>query len=157
MKKVVFSSLLIVGLIFFQSCKEEEKKETADAKTAECTSDSSKNDDGFDMYEMSEMAALMEQMYVDNQRLKERILKGDTIGRFPQHFMRIHKAVLTDETDKDQFFNEQAKKFIEAQELIYNDPENAKEHFNNGIDACIKCHEVKCGGPIPKIKKLYIK
>ncbi len=156
MKKVVFSFLLIVGLTFFQSCKKEEKKETADAKKTECTSDSSKNDDGFDMYEMSEMAALMEQMYVDNQRLKERILKGDTIGKFPQHFMRIHKAVLTDETDKDQFFNEQAKKFIEAQEHIYNDPENAKEHFNNGIDACIKCHEVKCGGPIPKIKKLYI-
>ena len=88
--------------------------------------------------------------------LKDRILKGDTIGKFPQHFMRIHEAVLTDETDKDDFFNTQAKKFIEAQELIYKDPENAKEHFNNGIDACIKCHEVKCGGPIPKIKKLYI-
>ena len=53
-------------------------------------------------------------------------------------------------------FEEQAAKFIKAQELIYEDPKNAKEHFNNGIDACIQCHEVKCGGPIPKIKKLYI-
>ncbi len=116
----------------------------------------SNNKDGFEMYEMSEMAALMEQMYVDNERLKERIIKGDTIGKFPQHFIKIHKAVMTDETDKDAFFNEQAAKFIKAQELIYQDPKNAKEHFNNGIDACIKCHEVKCGGPIPKIKKLYI-
>lgn len=116
----------------------------------------SSNKNGFEMYEMSEMAALMEQMYVDNERLKERIIKGDTIGKFPQHFIKIHKAVMTDETDKDVFFNEQAAKFIKAQELIYQDPKNAKEHFNNGIDACIKCHEVKCGGPIPKIKKLYI-
>ncbi len=33
----------------------------------------------FEMYEMSEMAALMEQMYVDNQRLKQRIMDGDTM------------------------------------------------------------------------------
>lgn len=155
MKKLVVITFLAFSI--FQSCKQEEKEKTAETQTKEdCSSDSKKNKEGFDMYEMSEMATLMEQMYVDNQRLKERILKGDTIGKFPQHFMRIHEAVLTDETDKDQFFNEQAKKFIEAQELIYKDPENAKEHFNNGIDACIQCHQVKCGGPIPKIKKLYI-
>jgi len=56
------------------------------------------------MYEMSEMAALMEQMYVDNQRLKERIKNGDTIGKFPNHFLQIHKAVMTDEQDNDAFF-----------------------------------------------------
>ena len=135
------------------SCQNKEAKETCE------NNDSTKSgsEKKFEMYEMSEMAALMEQMYVDNERLKERIVKGDTIGKFPQHFIKIHKAVMTDETDKDAFFNEQAAKFIKAQELIYEDPKNAKEHFNNGIDACIKCHEVKCGGPIPKIKKLYIK
>jgi hypothetical protein len=108
------------------------------------------------MYQMSEMAVLMEQMYVDNQRLKARILKDDTIGKFPNHFLKIHSAVMTDSTDNDQFFKEQAKLFIQAQELIYKDPDNAKEHFNEGVDACLQCHQVKCGGPIPKIKKLYI-
>jgi hypothetical protein len=148
MKKVF---LLIFLTTFFIACNSK-KEET----TEKCATETSENKDGFEMYEMSEMAALMEQMYVDNQRLKERILKGDTIGQFPQHFTRIHEAVLTDDTDKDVFFQEQAAKFIKAQELIYQDPENAKEHFNNGIDACIQCHQVKCGGPIPKIKKLYI-
>lgn len=152
MKRFLYLILCAVILVSCQDKKEEAKTEDKEA----CTSETKTNDDGFEMYEMSEMAALMEQMYVDNERLKDRILKGDTIGKFPQHFMRIHEAVLTDETDKDEFFNTQAKKFIEAQELIYKDPENAKEHFNNGIDACIRCHEVKCGGPIPKIKKLYI-
>ena len=154
MKKVL---LIIFGLLLF-SCEKKvgDKSEKATDKET-CTTDSTSSKDGFEMYEMSEMAALMEQMYVDNERLKERIVKGDTIGKFPQHFIKIHKAVMTDETDKDAFFNEQAAKFIKAQELIYEDPKNAKEHFNNGIDACIKCHEVKCGGPIPKIKKLYIK
>ena len=152
--KLIKISLLFVffGLL---SCQKEKQVEANEENTVEKTTDSTTTEE-FEMYEMSEMAALMEQMYVDNQRLKERIMKGDTIGKFPQHFIRIHKAVMTDETDKDAFFDEQAAKFIKAQELIYQDPKNAKEHFNNGSDACIKCHEVKCGGPIPKIKKLYI-
>ena len=110
----------------------------------------------FEMYEMSEMSLLMEQMYVDNQRLKERIQKGDTIGEFPNHFLKIHQAVMTDDSENDAFFKEQAAIFIRAQELIYKDPKNARAHFNKGVDACLKCHQVKCAGPIPRIKKLYI-
>ena len=142
--------VLALTLLSCQNTKKEEAK-----NDESCATDSKGKE--FQMYEMSEMAALMEQMYVDNQRLKDRIIKGDTIGQFPSHFLNIHKAVMTDETDNDAFFKEQAAKFIKAQELIYKDPKNAKEHFNNGIDACIACHQQKCGGPIPKIKKLYIK
>lgn len=151
MKKLLILGL-IVGLFSCQNSKKEETKTAGEA----CASDSTKGKK-FEMYQMSEMAALMEQMYVDNQRLKERIKNGDTIGKFPNYFLKIHKAVMTDESDNDAFFKEQAAKFIKAQELIYEDPKNAKEHFNNGIDACISCHQQKCGGPIPKIKKLYIK
>ena len=147
--------LLLSFAILSISCDKKVDEKATDKEA--CETDSKVNKDGFEMYEMSEMAALMEQMYVDNERLKERIINGDTIGKFPQHFIRIHKSVMTDEKDKDAFFDEQAAKFIKAQELIYEDPANAKKHFNNGIDACIRCHEVKCGGPIPKIKKLYIK
>ena len=123
-------------------------------------SDSESNsikDKKFEMYQMSEMGALMENMYRQNELLKERIKNGDTIGKFPNHFLQIHKAVMTDETDNDVFFKEQAALFIKSQELIYKDPNNAKQHFNDGVTACVRCHEVKCGGPIPKIKKLYIK
>jgi cytochrome c553 len=63
---------------------------------------------------------------------------------------------MTDEKENDAFFKKQAAHFINAQEMIYKDPANAKKHFNDGVDACIACHEVKCGGPIPRIKKLYI-
>lgn len=153
--KLIKISLLFVffGLL---SCQKEKQVEANEKNAVEKTTDSTTTEE-FEMYEMSEMAALMEQMYVDNQRLKDRIIKGDTIGKFPQHFIKIHKAVMTDEHDKDAFFDEQAQKFIQAQELIYKDPKNAKKHFNNGVDACIQCHQVKCSGPIPRIKKLYIK
>ena len=148
----IFLLYIFLGIVACQNKEQVEINENVVEKSV----DSTKNYE-FEMYEMSEMAALMEQMYVDNQRLKDRIIKGDTIGKFPQHFIKIHKAVMTDEHDKDAFFDEQAAKFIKAQELIYQDPKNAKEHFNNGVDACIQCHQVKCSGPIPRIKKLYIK
>jgi hypothetical protein len=140
----------IACLTMLESCQKNEEKKEAE----KCVPRKEKK---LEMYQMSEMAALMEQMYVDNQRLKERIKKGETIGEFPQHFLKIHNAVMTDSTDNDAFFKEQAAKFIAAQELIYKDPKNAKEHFNTGVDACVKCHQQKCGGPIPRIKKLYIK
>ena len=108
------------------------------------------------MYKMSEMSALMEQMYAENQELKARILKGEKIGEFPNHFLKIHQAVMTDSTENDAFFKEQAQLFIAAQAQIYKDPKNAQAHFNAGVDACIQCHQVKCAGPISRIKKLYI-
>lgn len=145
MKKI----LLLISIFFFLSCNKNAEK-------AECKT-SNKSGKEFEMYQMSEMAALMESMYIENEKLKERIKKGDTIGKFPSHFLNIHKAVMTDESDNDQFFKEQAALFIKSQELIYKDPKNAKQHYNEGITACVSCHQVKCGGPIPKIKKLYIK
>jgi hypothetical protein len=141
--------LLLSSILFFLSCNKNADKQ-------EYTSNQ-KSEKKFEMYQMSEMAALMESMYIENEKLKERIKKGDTIGQFPIHFLNIHKAVMTDESENDQFFKEQAALFIKSQELIYKDPKNAKQHFNEGINACVTCHQVKCGGPIPKIKKLYIK
>src|SRR5690554_5810622 len=110
----------------------------------------------FQMYEMSEMASLMEQMYAYNTQLKERILTGAPLGEYPQAFDKLHIAVLTDASDRDAFFNEQAFKFIEAQKAVYNQTENAKENFNKMVNQCLECHAKKCGGPVPRIKKLLI-
>lgn len=149
MKKFLVLSAVVV--LIFTAC--EKKAEAVTVKPVQ--KGSAKKE--FKMYEMSEMAALMEQMYVDNMRLKERIAKGDTIGNFPQHFLKIHASAMTDESENDAFFKLQAAKFLKAQELIYNDSLNAKQHFNDAVSACVKCHEQKCEGPIPRIKKLYIK
>ena len=150
MKKTV----LMFALLMLFSCNKKETAEAAKSCSAETGAAEKKK---FEMYKMSEMSMLMEQMYVDNERLKERLEKGDTVGRFPSHFLKIHQAVMTDDKENDAFFKEQAALFINAQKLIYEDPANAKAHFNDGVSACLRCHEVKCGGPIPRIKKLYIK
>lgn len=144
--------LILLSISILSSCtKKEEAKPVVEKKVP-----AKKDSKEFEMYEMSEMAALMEQMYVDNQRLRERIKNGDTIGAFPSHFLKIHKSAMTDESENDAFFKEQAAVFINSQKLIYEDPKNAKEHFNAGVSACVTCHQVKCAGPIPRIKKLFI-
>lgn len=144
--------ILFFGILLLSSCNKQEEKKPVAKKEVPAKTESKQ----FEMYEMSEMAALMEQMYVDNQRLKERIKNGDTIGKFPSHFLEIHKSAMTDESENDAFFKKQAAIFIKSQQLIYEDPKNAKEHFNAGVSACVACHQVKCAGPIPRIKKLFI-
>lgn len=144
----------ILALVLICSLLSCQKKEESKIEEQKCPPKKGKK---LEMYQMSEMATLMEQMYVDNQRLKERIQKGEAIGEFPQHILKIHTAKFTDESENDLFFKVQARAYIRAQQLIYSDAENAEKHFNAGVDACLKCHEQKCGGPIPRIKKLYIK
>lgn len=149
MKRIL---ILPACILAFASCKQEPEKVTEAPKQ-----DKAPAKKEFKMYDMSEMAGLMEQMYAENMQLKGRIATGDTIGNFPQHFLNIHASAMTDESDNDAFFKEQAAVFIRAQELIYKDSLNAKKHFNDAVSACVKCHEQKCEGPIPRIKKLYIK
>jgi hypothetical protein len=79
------------------------------------------------------------------------------VGEFPSHFAKIHEAIMTDPSENDAFFKENAQVFLTAQEMIYKEPDKAKEHYSKAIQACISCHEVKCSGPIPRIKKLQLK
>ena len=148
MKKAVF---YFFGLFALVGCKDKEQpKEETVVKTEQPAS--------FKMYQMSEMAALMEQMYVDNQRIKEKIENNEfDFGDFPEHYQKIHTATFPEPSDLDDFFTAGATYFVETQKKVYTDTTNAKEHFNNAVTACIECHKVKCTGPIERIKKLYIK
>ena len=89
-------------------------------------------------------------------QIKNKIEKGEPVGNYPEFFNKIYTSKFTDSTDKDPFFDANAKAYIAAQKLIYSDAENVKQNFNAGVKACITCHQGKCGGPIPKIKKLFI-
>lgn len=141
MKKIIF----LILIFSFLSCNQKEK-----------ISNCSKPDKEQKMYQMSQMALLMEQMNVENLSLKQKIVNHEPIGKFPNYFNKILTSKFTDESDNDVFFKEKAALFIASQKIIYENPNNAKLLFNDGVTACIACHEKKCGGPIAKIKKLYI-
>lgn len=146
MKRIL--TILSFSIVFLSCNSNKSEKE----KEAPCE----KPKEEFQMYEISEMAGLMEQMYVENKRLRDRIIDKDTLGKFPNYFLKIEKATFTKGKERDAFFNEQAQLFLKAQSEIYT-AKDSKVAFNTMVDQCIACHEVKCGGPIMRIKKLYIK
>ena len=143
----ILAYVFVFGLF---SCQKKEEK-----PVEKCTPE--KKEKKLEMYQMSEMALLMEQMYVDNERVKQNIKNGEAIGEFPEHYMKIYSAKFTDETDNDAFFKQKADEYIAAQRLLYSDTKNVKKNYNASVTACLECHQEKCGGPIPRIKKLYIK
>lgn len=148
MKRLI--ALLCCSLCFISCQNKQEIKDAEPIKKEEKKT--------FKMYQASEMAALMEQMYVENARVKAEIEAGDfTPGQIPDFFTKIHTATFTDPTDLDEFFKNEAERFLKAQALVYASPVDRKANFNQAIDACISCHTVKCNGPIERIKKLYIK
>ena len=139
MRKIfVFISLLIA----FQSCnlKKENKKTQAPI-----------------MYKPSEMAILMRGMYEFNKIVKTQIINKDSLLPFPEEFVNIHSAVLTDKFERNDEFDSLSKKFIIYQKAIYTSKSDSIAYFfNQSINTCVVCHEPRCTGPIPKIKKLLI-
>lgn len=141
MKYVVYIGFVLFVLV---GCSTNSKKEVV-AKEA------------LQMYDPSEMALLMEQMFQENLQLKSAIEQGATLGVFSNDFLNIHKAELTDPEERTDVFEGFSEAFIANQKSIYMVSKGArKEQFNTMVNSCIACHETSCTGPIPKIKKLLI-
>lgn len=147
--------LVLLGCI---SCQQVKKEANTEHQLAPTPKDTQPDKEAFQLYELSEMAVLMEQMYVDNQRIRNRIMSSSAItDSMPSLHQRLFTAVMTDPGDRDLFFETQARAFIQVEEAFYQDPNHqTKAKFNAIVEACLSCHQKKCGGPIPRIKKLLI-
>ena len=136
---------LIIFLVF--SCKAEKPKDKKVVAT-----------ENLIMYTPSEMALLMEKMFVENEKLKQKIERGEVIGEFNQEYLNIHSAILTDPNDRNDTFESFAKALILNQQSIFEvETVEVKNQFNKMVQTCVSCHETTCTGPIPRIKKLIIK
>ena len=142
MQKILWIFIVFLGLL---SCKNnDEKPKVANAD--------------LQMYEASEMTVLMRRMYEVNKVVKNQIINKDSLLPFPNEFKNIHTAVLTDPSERDDEFNILAKTFIDLQkETLSNNSDSIIYNYNKSIKTCITCHETRCTGPIPKIRKLLIK
>ncbi len=141
--------LFFCVLICFFGCKETEKEEVMPAK----------GEIVYDMYQPSEMAILMNEMYAQNLKFKEDILNGNVPLEFPLDFLKIHTAELSDFKSRNPTFQSFSKLFIESEKEIFNKESQIpiEERYNNTINLCISCHQTECTGPIPRIQKLLIK
>lgn len=112
----------------------------------------------FVTYELSPMAALMERMYAESLLLKGQIVEKDTNIVVSTDFIKeLEFAALTVPSDKDAFFEIQMKEFVDLYTSLESQEVIKKESYNAMIQSCLSCHQVKCTGPIERIKKLIIK
>ena len=109
------------------------------------------------MYEASEMALLMRSMYEFNKITKAQIINKDSLSALPEEFLTIHSAILTEPDERTAAFDSLSTQFLKAQRAAFvATKDSTKYHFNRSINLCVSCHETRCVGPIPKIKKLLI-
>ena len=141
MRKFVF----LFAVLVLVACSPSEKKQE---KQIEKKSN---------MYKQSEMAALMLLMYTKNADNKKLILEGKQPKNFPNGFLKIHTAKLTDSTDRNASFKTYSEYYLKTLKVVFETSKDSlKEKHNNVINSCITCHKTTCIGPIPKIKKLLI-
>lgn len=108
-------------------------------------------------YKQSEMAALMLLMFETNAQNKQLILEGKQPKDFPEEFLKIHTAQLTDPTDRTADFKTFSDFYLENMKLVFEPTQELLvNRHNTAVNSCIACHQTTCVGPIPKIKKLLI-
>ncbi|WP_299336050.1 hypothetical protein [uncultured Psychroserpens sp.] len=147
--KVYLSGLLLIVLLGCNTSEHTEKKVTI--------TDGAKS---YEVYKPSEMSSLMKGMYAYNEQIKAEIVDGNELSNeFPEEFLKIHSAELSETKLRNETFQHYSGKFIDAQRQVFmSDSElSVKDRYNNAINMCLSCHKTECTGPIPKIKKLLIK
>jgi len=144
--RILILSVCVITCFF--GCKESEKE-----------AEPVKEDMVYDIYQPSEMANLMNEMYAQNLKVKEDILNGNVPLEFPLDFLKIHSAEMSEFKSRNETFESFSKLFIESEKEIFNTESSIpiEERFNNTINLCISCHQTECTGPIPRIQKLLIK
>ena len=145
MKSIFY--LLIVFILFACHDKKDQAQTTEKAEKV------------YDMYTPSEMANLMNEMYTYNEQLKKDIIDGKIPTEFPEKFLNIHTAQLSDFKSRNETFKSFSNLYIQAEKEVFNPNSKVpiETRFNTAIGICISCHATECTGPIPRIKKLLIK
>ena len=112
----------------------------------------------YDLYVPSEMSLLMNVMYEENERIKKEIISGKSPDVFPEEFLKIHTAELSESKYRNETFEAYSKVLIDNEKGIFEEAGQLplKQRYNNTINTCISCHSTECVGPIPRIKKLLI-
>jgi cytochrome c556 len=148
MRKILVAGCL-AGASFFIGCNQN----------ATTSADKKAEDKNLEMYEESELAALMRQMYDTNLELKKKLENGEMPASFPEDFYTLHDAVAT-----KGMISEKNRSTFEALADQYKDdlkeienaatPAQAKIAYNEMVMTCASCHQIYCQGPLPKIKRL---
>lgn len=137
--------ILFLGLVFLNCKKKEQDKPKSSFQ---------------EVYKMSEMALLMEDMYNELEKIRPEIITGGNIGEFPEKFNKIHTAEMTSSFEKTEEFRRFSNLLLQNQKALYDSKSDSLpiQLYNNVIKTCISCHksDAGCIGPVSRISKLLI-
>lgn len=142
--KYTFILILAFGFVL-SSCKKEKIQNETKSSFQE-------------VYQMSEMALLMEEMYDELQENRSKIIENKPIGGFPQKFEKIDSAKMTETFARTEEFENWSNLLIQNFHHLYKSDSNRIENYNNVVKTCITCHksDAGCIGPVSRISKLLI-
>lgn len=139
--------ILFCSLFLIVSCsKADDKKEVKESAFQE-------------MYQLSEMALFMEEIYDFYKENRELISTNDSIAEIPDFLDKIYTSEMTDGFEHSELMRNYSDVFIKNVKLLHNsEGANKVELYNDVVNSCIACHtsDVGCIGPVPRIKKLLI-
>lgn len=105
----------------------------------------------------SELALLMRAMHEEGLRTKEQLLKGEK----PELTVDYHKLFTATPTVAAKVDNPLYAGFATNFESAANSLDRGfngdeVQAYHTMVDACMKCHEEICPGPMVKIRKMYM-
>lgn len=106
-----------------------------------------------DMYEASELSAMMRDMVEFSKEAKAKLAAGERIDSIPSHFWDIKTAVATRDEHLEAPFQTMTVPYLKALEGIQRD-DSQQYYYDASITACKSCHAVYCGGPMAIINQL---
>jgi hypothetical protein len=139
--KVSVTALALVVAILALSCAADSDKAPAGNFT---------NPNG-----TSELAILMNDLYIEAENAKQQIARGE----MPELKLDAEKILTAAATEPDKVASLEYKAFagsyIETVKMLKNaSPDQVAEHYKIMATACMNCHKALCPGPTKRIRKL---
>lgn len=113
----------------------------------------SNSNDKADMYEASELSAMMREMVIWSKSAKATLAAGDTITSVPQSFYDLAKQIATRGEHDEAAFKAMVPAYTNALRGIER-ADSQQYYYDASIQACKSCHGVYCGGPLAVIEQL---
>lgn len=106
-----------------------------------------------DMYEASDLSAMMREMVIFSKEAKATLAAGDTIHEVPKHFYDLATQTATRDEHLEGAFLAMVPAYIQALKGIER-RDSQQYYYDASILACKSCHGVYCGGPLDVINQL---
>lgn len=113
----------------------------------------SNNNEKADMYEASELSAMMREMVIWSKDAKAILAAGDTIQDVPQSFYDLATQEATRGEHDEAAFQAMVPLYTSALSGIER-KDSQQYYYDASIQACKSCHGVYCGGPLSVIEQL---